>query len=351
MVQIYATNRREFTLGRRGENLAAQVVFDLSGWVGQYGPGVAELIYQRPGDAAPYPVAAVREGDTLLWTPTATDTAKESTIAVGSGHCELRWYVGNILAKSQMWRVWVEEAMDTPSETVPPEPQQGWVDQVLTVGVEVRNAVAAAGNSADAAGKSANEAALSADMAAQSAESAALSAQQAEENAAKYADMADDVNQLKEELADKLPKSPSNWEQWTAEEQAVARERMGVPGDYELVADITVAENVGYVVLGNITSEDLMVIVSSDAAFGMTPYLRTANNDIIYVGLNSIYYAIVKISKSHCESTYRSSPYTHDPCNVLSAMIQNPINGTLRLIANGANNPITAGTTIKVYAR
>lgn len=50
------------------------------------------------------------------------------------------------------------------------------------------------------------------------------------------------INQIKDDLSDKLPKSPANWEAWTAEEQAAARERMGIPGDYELIADVTTEE-------------------------------------------------------------------------------------------------------------
>ena len=140
MIVVNANTLSSIPIGRCGENLARKVVFDIRDLESLYGPGVAELIYQRPGDAAPYPVAAVREGDTLLWTPTATDTAKESTIAVGSGQCELRWYVGDILAKSKIWRTWVEPAMDTPSETDPPEPEKGWVDKVLEAGTSAKEA-------------------------------------------------------------------------------------------------------------------------------------------------------------------------------------------------------------------
>ena len=50
------------------------------------------------------------------------------------------------------------------------------------------------------------------------------------------------INQIKDDLADKLQKSPANWEPWTAEEQAAARERMGIPGGYELIADVTTDE-------------------------------------------------------------------------------------------------------------
>lgn len=37
-----------------------------------------------------------------------------------------------------------------------------------------------------------------------------------------------EVNQLKDDLSNKLPKSPANWKAWTAEEQAVAQERLGI---------------------------------------------------------------------------------------------------------------------------
>ena len=53
-----------------------------------------------------------------------------------------------------------------------------------------------------------------------------------------------DLNELKGDLDNKLPKSPVNWELWTDEEQATARERMGIPGDYELIEEITVTEDI-----------------------------------------------------------------------------------------------------------
>lgn len=140
MNKIYANNHEMISLGRQGENLATQVIFDLADWVSKYGPGTAELIHQRLGDAQPYPVAAAREGDTLVWTATATDTAVANKMGSDYGHCELRWYVGDLLAKSKKWRTIVIPAMSTPSDTAPPEPEQGWVDQVLQAGVDAKDA-------------------------------------------------------------------------------------------------------------------------------------------------------------------------------------------------------------------
>lgn len=165
MTIIQAKSENDLTLGRQGENLARQVVFDLSAWEAEYGPGTVELIHQRPGDTSPYPVAAVREGGTLVWTLTATDTAVASSYG-SDGHCELRYYVGEVLVKSRTWMTKVIRAMSTPSETAPPEPEQGWVDQVVAVG-------AAAQASADAAKADADRAtALAAEVSKKAAQTA-----------------------------------------------------------------------------------------------------------------------------------------------------------------------------------
>lgn len=139
MIVVNANTLSSLPIGRCGENLARKVVFDLSAWEAEYGPGTVELIHQRPGDTSPYPVATVREGSTLVWTLTATDTAVASSYG-SDGRCELRWYVGETLAKSQIWRTWVESAMGTPSETAPPEPEKGWVDKVLEAGTSAKEA-------------------------------------------------------------------------------------------------------------------------------------------------------------------------------------------------------------------
>ena len=53
-----------------------------------------------------------------------------------------------------------------------------------------------------------------------------------------------DLNELKGDLDNKLPKSPVNWEPWTDEEQASAREKMGIPNGYELIEETTLQEDV-----------------------------------------------------------------------------------------------------------
>lgn len=112
-------------LGKQGENLARKIQFDISRWISTFGPGTVQLLHQRRGDEAPYPVAVEREGNFAVWTVTNADTA-----APGTGHAELQYYVGDALAKSETWMTKVFPALGPAGET-PPEAQQGWVDQVL----------------------------------------------------------------------------------------------------------------------------------------------------------------------------------------------------------------------------
>ena len=43
-------------LGKQGENHARRVPFELGLWENQFGEGRCELLHQRNGDEAPYPV-------------------------------------------------------------------------------------------------------------------------------------------------------------------------------------------------------------------------------------------------------------------------------------------------------
>lgn len=121
-------------LGRQGENLARRILFDLTNWQALYGEGVVELIYQRPGEYSVYPVAITKDGPAAIWEITDTDTTRP-----GVGHCELRYYVDETLAKSKTWMTKITKAMDG-EITTPPEPGQSWLDQVVQVGAEAKEA-------------------------------------------------------------------------------------------------------------------------------------------------------------------------------------------------------------------
>lgn len=129
-------------LGKQGENFAKQIRFDLSRWISSFGPGTVQLLHQRSGDEAPYPVAVEQGGTLAVWTVTNTDTS-----SAGTGRAELQYYVGDALAKSETWMTKVLAALGPAGET-PPDAQQGWVDQVLQAGTVATEAAEKAANAA-----------------------------------------------------------------------------------------------------------------------------------------------------------------------------------------------------------
>ena len=118
-------------LGRQGENLATCIIFDCSGLEQLYGDGTAELLHELK-DGIVYPVAVTQDGASVSWTVSASDTAM-----VGAGRAELRWYVGDTLAKSAKFRTSVSSALPDTSVSTPPAPQQSWVDKVLAAASQV----------------------------------------------------------------------------------------------------------------------------------------------------------------------------------------------------------------------
>lgn len=164
MVAIHAISGRTLALGREGENLARQVVFDISEWRASYGDGTVSLIAQRHGDAEPYPCNITVDGDTVTWPITAADTAQ-----AGYGRCELRYSVGDVLVKSEMWRTFVADALGTP-QPEPPEPAKNWVDAVLKSSADAKQAATESAESAKQAAEASTNAANSANEAQKSRE-------------------------------------------------------------------------------------------------------------------------------------------------------------------------------------
>ena len=120
-------------LGRQGENLATCVTFDCTGLVQLYGDGTAELLHELK-DGTVYPVAVTQDGTSVSWTVSASDTA-----TVGAGRAELRWYVGDTLAKSAKFRTSVSSALPDTDVSTPPAPYQSWVDKVLAAAQEIKD--------------------------------------------------------------------------------------------------------------------------------------------------------------------------------------------------------------------
>ena len=76
---------------------------------------------------------------------------------------------------------------------------------------------------------------------------------------------------LDEQLSSKLPKSTTDWEPWTAEEQAAARERMGITSTLMSFNDQTIpygAEGLGRIIAGyyKMANYDNPVLVAASIA-------------------------------------------------------------------------------------
>lgn len=163
MYIVYAERGKNICLGREGENLARQIVFDVSQWGELYGPGVVQLIARRTGDSEPYPCKIEVTGTQVIWTITNADTAKPGC----RGECELSYHINDRLAKSEIYQTVVVDAMCEPSDTAP-EPYQGWLDKILAAGSYAEAERIQAEAARDEADKRAKDALESANAAARS---------------------------------------------------------------------------------------------------------------------------------------------------------------------------------------
>ena len=152
-------------------------------------------------------------------------------------------------------------------------------------------------------------------------------------------------------ISEKLPKSPTDWEQWTADEQKAARERMGIPGDYELLRDISVEEDISMINLGDVQSKDAIIIIKSVSGCGNTPFYKTSSGMIFYAGNGVVTYSVARISRYYVETTARSTLNDYTSCSKLLADLGDANVGNLSLHGNITENSITAGTNIKIYVR
>ena len=137
MRTIMVTGNETIQIGRVGENQAVQVIWpDLMGkWRELYGEGTVQLVVRRPKDTAPYPVVCEVGEDNVIWTVQVADTARH-----GIGECELTYFVGEAVVKSQTWATEILRGLTEDEMVEPPEAQKGWVDQVLSAGNSAQEA-------------------------------------------------------------------------------------------------------------------------------------------------------------------------------------------------------------------
>jgi hypothetical protein len=119
----------QLRIGWQGENDARPILFDWSQWAATYGEGVLTILLQRNGDTAPYPVVTESDGTTTTWNPSVTDTS-----VPGVGRLQIRYTVGDVIAKSAVITVRIEQSLT--AETDPPDPYDSWVETLTALGAE-----------------------------------------------------------------------------------------------------------------------------------------------------------------------------------------------------------------------
>lgn len=114
-------------IGRQGENLAREIEFNINDWIDTFGEGNVFALHRRNVDAAPYPLNLTVADGKAVWTITNVDTAY-----TGSGECELRYVVDDVIVKSMTYKTFVSPSLK--GEMNPPEALPDWVADVLAAG-------------------------------------------------------------------------------------------------------------------------------------------------------------------------------------------------------------------------
>ena len=126
---IEAPNDGVLSLGRQGENLARRVKFKLPpNWDMSDPAASVQLVARRHDESTAYPVMLSCEDGVYYWDVTATDTARK-----GYSQCELRYMLGDVLAKSMTWLTSVAESISD-DLTEPPDAAQNYLSQVMAEG-------------------------------------------------------------------------------------------------------------------------------------------------------------------------------------------------------------------------
>ena len=112
-------------IGRVGERNVRTVEFDISDWITKFGEGLVSLLIRRSKEDVVYPALISRDGQTITWNVSDTDTAVK-----GIGKGELIYTVNDKVKKGTVFNFMVSEALTGTSET-PPEPYKTYVEKVV----------------------------------------------------------------------------------------------------------------------------------------------------------------------------------------------------------------------------
>lgn len=182
MIEIKAVPGKLIMLGKQGENLAREVIFDVSGVRAEFGDGAFRLVAKRPGEADAYPATVTETGDTVVWALTGADTQN-----AGRGQCELAFYAGETRYKTWTYDTAIAKSLTGSPKT---DPYDEFLDEINRLAAEAaisqreaKNSENAAKNSEENAKASEGAAKTSEDNAAAYARAALAAEKKSEQNA------------------------------------------------------------------------------------------------------------------------------------------------------------------------
>ena len=114
---------QDIVLGRCGENNVLQIRINVQSLIDNFGQGNAVLVHKRSMDSIPYLVPIERDGNEIVWTVSNGDTNYP-----GVGECEIRWLVGDAIAKTIVYKTIVRPSLTGEST---PQPPHNWYDMMI----------------------------------------------------------------------------------------------------------------------------------------------------------------------------------------------------------------------------
>lgn len=109
MLQIQAKENKCIDLGRRGEDSAREILFDIAGFAELYGQGEAKLIAKRDKDLTTYPAEITQNDTTVSWVIKPVDNDQP-----GYGDCELVYITDGKVAKSVIYQTHTDISLSDP---------------------------------------------------------------------------------------------------------------------------------------------------------------------------------------------------------------------------------------------
>lgn len=200
MFEIKAIPGKLIMLGKQGENLAREVIFDVSGVRAEFGDGAFRLSAKRPGESDAYPATITETGNTVVWALTGADTQN-----AGRGQCELAYYAGETRLKTWTYDTAIAKSLTGSPKT---DPYDEFLDEVNRLAAEAaisqreaKNSETAAKTSEDNAKASETAAKTSEDNAAEYARAALAAEKKSEQNAENAASAAVSAGQYAQNAA------------------------------------------------------------------------------------------------------------------------------------------------------